>query len=120
MGGSYPYYKRRRLRPPYARFARIMKQLLKDFLLDTLNQLFGRHYPRSGKLILTRHAHEKMREYQLTIATLKDAFRYGEAQEKDGKFIIIRKYTFTTVGMYYKHDLATDKYVITTCWKGGA
>jgi DNA modification methylase len=103
----------------YARFARIMKQLLKDFLFDIVKQLFWVSKPRPGKLILTRHAHEKMQEHQLTVETIKDAFRYGEAKEKDGKFIITRKYTFTTVGMYYKHDLATDKYVITTCWKGG-
>jgi hypothetical protein len=96
-----------------------MKHILKDFLLDMVKQLFGVSKPRQGKLVLTRHAHEKMREHQLTVATLEDAFRYGEAEEKEGKFIITRKYTFTTVGMYYKHDLASNKYVIVTCWKGG-
>jgi hypothetical protein len=96
-----------------------MKQLFKDFLQDTIRQLFGVQTPRVGKLILTRHAHQKMQEHQLTTETLKDAFRYGEAKQKDGKFIITRKYTFTTVGMYYKHDLSSNKYVITTCWKGG-
>ena len=59
-----------------------------------------------------------MQEYQLTVATLEDTFRYGEAKQLNGKFMIIRKYTFTTVGMYYKYDLAKNKYVITTCWKG--
>jgi hypothetical protein len=96
-----------------------MKQLLKDFLFDIVRQLFWVSKPRQGKLILTRHAHQKMQEHQLTVETIKDAFRYGEAQDKDGKFIITRKYTFITVGMYYKHDLASNKYVITTCWKGG-
>jgi hypothetical protein len=96
-----------------------MKQLFKDFLQDTIRQLFGVQTPRVGRLVLTRHAHQKMQEHQLTTETLKDAFRYGEAKQKNGKFIIIRKYTFTTVGMYYKHDLAANKYVIITCWKGG-
>jgi hypothetical protein len=83
-----------------------MKQILKDFLFDIVKQLFWVSTPRQGKLILTRHAHQKMQEYQLTVATLEDTFRYGEAKQLNGKFMIIRKYTFTTVGMYHKYDLA--------------
>jgi hypothetical protein len=96
-----------------------MKQILKDFMWDMVRQLFWVSKPRQGKLILTRHAHQKMQEHQLTTATIEDAFRYGEFKKDKDKFIITRKYTFTTVGMYYKHDLASNKYVIITCWKGG-
>jgi hypothetical protein len=92
-----------------------MQEILKDFALDTLRQLFGWGKPRGGKLMLTRHAVNRMHEYQLDVATLKDVFRHGE---RDGEKIT-RQYASYSVGLYYKHDEATGKFVITTCWKGG-
>jgi hypothetical protein len=93
-----------------------MKHILKDFLLDMVRQLFGFSKPRQGKLILTRNALAKMHEHQLTITTLRNVFTYGE-ENKKGR--IIRKYADYSVGIYYKLDEANNKYVITTCWKGG-
>jgi hypothetical protein len=93
-----------------------MKQILKDFLLDIIRQLFGVSKPRPGKLILSRNALDRMHEHQLTVETLQDTFTYGEEEAK-GK--IIRKYAQYSVGIYYKSDEASNKYVITTCWKGG-
>jgi hypothetical protein len=92
-----------------------MQELLKDFALDTLRQLFGWGKPRQGKLILTRHAVHRMHEYQLDEATLKDVFRHGE---RDGEKIT-RRYAEYSVGLYYTYDDATGGFVITTCWKGG-
>jgi hypothetical protein len=92
-----------------------MKQLFKDFTLDMLRQLFGWGRPRVGQLMLTRHAVHKMHEYQLDETTLKDVFRHGE---RDGEKIT-RQYANYSVGLYYKHDEARNKFVITTCWKGG-
>jgi hypothetical protein len=92
-----------------------MQEILKDFGLDTLRQLFGWGRPREGKLILTRHAVHRMHEYQLDTATLRDVFRHGE---RDGEKIT-RQYANYSVGLYYKYDEAQQKFVITTCWKGG-
>jgi hypothetical protein len=93
-----------------------MKQILKDFLLDIVRQLFGVSKPRQGKLILSRNALNRMHEHQLTIETLRDVFTHGE-EDKKGR--IIRTYANYSVGLYFKHDEATGKFVITTCWKGG-
>jgi hypothetical protein len=92
-----------------------MEQFFTDFALDTLRQLFGWGKPREVRLMLTRHAVHKMHEYQLDVATLKDVFRNGE---RDGEKIT-RQYTHYSVGLYYKYDEARQKFVITTCWKGG-
>jgi hypothetical protein len=92
-----------------------MQQFFKDFALDTLRQLFGWGKPREARLMLTRHAVYRMHEYQLDVATLKDVFRYGE---RDGEKIT-RQYANYSVGLYYKYDEARNKFVITTCWKGG-
>jgi hypothetical protein len=93
-----------------------MKHILKDFLLDIYRQLIGTSKPRDGKLILTRNAVNRMHEHQLDTETIQDAFRHGEEVNKNK---IIRKYANYSVGLYYKHDMAEDTYVITTCWKGG-
>ena len=93
-----------------------MKQILKDFLLDVVRQILGWPKPRPGKLILTRHTVNKMNEYQLTTDTIRDVFLHGE-EDKKGR--IIRNYAQYSVGLYYKIDQRTGKYVITTCWKGG-
>jgi hypothetical protein len=92
-----------------------MEQLFRDFAGDTLRQLFGWRTPREARLMLTRHAVHKMHEYQLDEATLKDVFRHGE---RDGEKIT-RQYANYSVGLYFKHDEARNKFVITTCWKGG-
>ena len=92
-----------------------MEQVLKDFALDMLRQLFGLGKPRAGQLMLTRHAFHKMHEYQLDEVTLKDVCRYGE---RDGEKIT-RQYANYSVGLYYKHDEVQNRFVITTCWKGG-
>ena len=92
-----------------------MQQILKDFGLDMLRQLFGWGTPREARLILTRHAVHKMHEYQLDEATLRDVFQHGERTGEK----ITRQYASYTVGLYYKYDEAQMKFVITTCWKGG-
>jgi hypothetical protein len=92
-----------------------MKHILKDFMFDMLRQLFGFSKPRQGKLVLSRNALTRMHEHQLTIETLRDVFTYGE-EDMPGR--IIRKYSEYSVGLYYKLDQQSSKYVITTCWKG--
>jgi hypothetical protein len=92
-----------------------MKQFFTDFAVDMLRQLFGWGKPRDVRLILTRHAVNKMHEYQLDVATIKDVFRYGERTGEK----ITRQYANYSVGLYYKYDEAQNKFVITTCWKGG-
>jgi ABC-type branched-subunit amino acid transport system ATPase component len=72
---------------------------MKEFLTDMFNQIFGFQKPRTGKIIITRYAYQKMREYQLDDKTLEDTFRHGE-EVKEGK--IIRKYANYSVGIYYK------------------
>jgi hypothetical protein len=101
----------------------IMNQLLKDFVQDAMNQLFGWNTPRQGRLILTHHAFLKMREYNLDTKTLEDAFRFGDSVSEEK---IIRVYPGYLVGLIYKpedtqlfkgkdHD---TRFVIITCWKG--
>jgi hypothetical protein len=92
-----------------------MHEILKDFALDVLRQLFGWGKPREVRLILSRHALNKMHEHQLDVDTLKDVFQHGERTGEK----ITRQYASYTVGLYYKYDEAQMKFVITTCWKGG-
>ena len=92
-----------------------MEQFFKDIFMDTLRQLFGWGKSREARMILTRHAVNKMHEYQLDEATLKDVFQHGERTGEK----ITRQYASYTVGLYYKYDEAQMKFVITTCWKGG-
>jgi hypothetical protein len=92
-----------------------MKQTLKAFGRDIIRQLFGWGTPREGKLIVTRHAVNRMHEHQLDVDTLADVFRHGE-EGHNGK--ITRQYASYSVGLYYRYDAAENTYVITTCWKG--
>ncbi len=92
-----------------------MQQILKDFSRDIITQLFGWGKPRDGKLIVTRHAVNRMYEHQLDVNTLADVFRHGE-EGTNGK--ITRQYATYSVGLYYRYDAGENKYVITTCWKG--
>jgi hypothetical protein len=39
---------------------------MKEFLMEIFRQIFGVQKPRTGKVIITRYAHQKMREYQLS------------------------------------------------------
>ena len=76
-----------------------MKQVIHDIGREALRQLFGLQKPRSGKLVLTRYAFQKMAEYQLDRETLENAFRHGR-QARAGK--ITHKYARYSVGLYYK------------------
>ncbi len=90
-----------------------MKQILKDFLMDTVRQLFGWSTPPQGRLMLTRRAFIRMRQYHLDTATIRDVFRHGERQGEK----ITRQYANYSVGLYFIYDAANGTYVITTCWK---
>jgi hypothetical protein len=100
-----------------------MKQVLLDIGREALRQLFGLQKPRSGKLVLTRYAFQKMTDYKLDQETLENAFRHGK-QARAGK--ITHNYASYSVGLYYKRlDSPIQKplesestYLITTCWKG--
>jgi hypothetical protein len=90
---------------------------MKEFLIEIFRQVFGMQKPRSGNIIITRYAYQKMREYQLDCKTLEDTFRHGEEVE-EGK--IVRKYANYSVGMFYKveetqfhkHIKSENRYVI--------
>jgi hypothetical protein len=100
-----------------------MKQFIKDIGREALRQLFGLQKPRGGKMILTRHAVQKMTEYKLDRQTIENAFRHGRLG-RGGK--IIHKYARYSVGLYYKRlqppsqkPLQSENtYLITACWKG--
>ena len=104
-----------------------MRQAFKHFLVDMVRQVFGWSQPREGKLVFTRNAFHKMRDYQLTEQTLVDTFRHGEVVRKSDKMQVTRKYANYSVGMWYittytpsHHNLPGEKrYLIITCWKGG-
>jgi hypothetical protein len=57
--------------------------------MEAIAQLFGLQKPRSGKLVLTRYAFQKMTEHKLDRETLENAFRHGK-QARAGK--ITHKY----------------------------
>ena len=100
-----------------------MKQLIHDMGREALRQLFGLQKPRSGKLVLTRYAAQKMTDYKLDGETLENAFRHGR-QGRAGK--ITHKYARYSIGLYYKRldspiqnpQEPENTYLITTCWKG--
>jgi hypothetical protein len=100
-----------------------MKQLILDIGKEALRQLFGLQKPRSGKLVLTRYAFQKMTEYQLDQETLENAFRHGR-QARAGK--ITHKYARYSIGLYSKRldspiqnpQESENTYLITTCWRG--
>jgi len=100
-----------------------MKQLIKDIGREALRQLFGLQKPRSGKIILTRHATQKMSEHKLDRETIENAFRHGR-QGRAG--MIMHKYARYSIGLYYKRIQPSIQkalqsettYLITTCWKG--
>jgi hypothetical protein len=91
-----------------------MKHIIVDFLKEARDQIIGWDKPREGKLRLTRHAFNKMHEWQLTEETLRDVFEHGEEVKKD---MIVREYSTFSVGIIYKYDEAEERYVIITCWK---
>jgi hypothetical protein len=102
-----------------------MNQVLHAMGREALRQLFGLREPRGGKLVLSRHAFQKMTDYQLDRETLENAFRHGR-KSQGGK--IIHKYARYSIGLYYKRlESPIQKsaqpqpeytYLITTCWKG--
>jgi hypothetical protein len=104
-------------------YFKYMNQFIKDIGREALQQLFGLQKARGGKIILTRHAVQKMTEHKLDRETLENAFRHGR-QGRGG--MIIHKYARYSVGLYYKrlqppiHSLKQSEttYLITTCWRG--
>jgi hypothetical protein len=100
-----------------------MNKLILDIGKEVLRQLFGLQKPRSGKLVLTRYAFQKMAEHKLDRETLENAFRHGR-QSRVGK--IIHKYARYSIGLYYKRldspiqnpRESETTYLITTCWRG--
>ena len=100
-----------------------MNHVVQDLGREALAQLFGLQKPRTGKIILTRYAFQKMTEHKLDRETLENAFRHGK-QARAGK--ITHKYARYSVGLYYKRLDSPirnplepeDTYLITTCWKG--
>ncbi len=100
---------------------------MKHFLLDIFRQLLGWSKPQDGKLVFTRNAFHKMRDYQLTEQTLLDTFKHGEVVHKGDKMQVTRRYANYSVGLWYKtiytplhHNLGSEKrFLVITCWKGG-
>ncbi|SRR6266851_7262045 len=100
-----------------------MRQFIKDIGREALRQLFGLQKPRGGKIMLTRHAVQKMAEYKLDRATIENAFRHGRRGRAG---MIIHKYARYSIGLYYKRLAPSSQnlrqsentYLITTCWKG--
>lgn len=89
---------------------------------EALRQLFGLQQPRNGKIVLTRHAVQKMTEHKLDSDTIENAFRYGK-RGRSG--MILHKYARYSIGLYYKRIQPAlqkppleDTYLITTCWRG--
>ena len=105
-----------------------MKQILKDFLKTTKEQLFGEELPRKGKLVLSQKVSRvKMPEWGLSEETLKLTYEYGEKSYRgNGIFQIIRKYKYYSVGLWYveeyrpvKGTVEVEKVcLVITCWKG--
>jgi hypothetical protein len=99
-----------------------MNQVIQDMGREALAQLFGLQKPRSGKIVLTRYAAQKMTEHKLDRETIENAFRHGR-QGRAGK--IIHKYARYSIGLYYKRIESSiqkplqseNTYLITTCWK---
>ena len=99
-----------------------MKQIFKEIGREVVRQLFGMQKPRGGKLILSRHAVQKMREHKLDADTIENAFRYGK-RGRSG--MILHKYARYSIGLSYKRIQPAlqfppleNTYLITTCWKG--
>jgi hypothetical protein len=101
----------------------MMKQFIKDIGMEVFRQVFGLQKPRTGKIVLARHAFQKMTEYKLDRETVENAFRHGKRGRAG---MIIHKYARYSIGLYYKR-LQTSlnnplqpeaTFLITTCWKG--
>ena len=100
-----------------------MKQLIKDIGREALRQLFGLQKPRGGKIVLTRHAVQKMSEHKLERETIENAFRHGRRGRAG---MILHKYARYSIGLYYKRlqppiqkpQQSETTYLITTCWRG--
>jgi hypothetical protein len=101
----------------------MMKQFIKDIGMEVFRQVFGLQKPRTGKIVLARHAFQKMTEHKLDRDTVESAFRYGRRGRAG---MIIHKYASYSIGLYYKR-LQTSlnnplqpeaTFLITTCWKG--
>jgi hypothetical protein len=106
-------------------YYRYMDKVLHDMGRELLAQLFGIKPPRSGKIVLSRHAFNKMAEHNLDRETIENAFRHGK---KGRGGTIIHRYARYSIGLYYKRLVSPlrkplqpsleDSYLITTCWRG--
>src|SRR5687767_9464028 len=100
-----------------------MRQFIKDIGMEVVRQVFGLQKPRGGKIVLTRHAFQKMTEHKLDLETIENAFRYGKRGRAG---MIMHKYARYSIGLYYKRLQTSLKsplqpentYLITTCWRG--
>jgi hypothetical protein len=108
-----------------------MNQILKDLLKTAKEQLFPvrETLPRTGKLVPTVKAVNKMKEWYIDEQTLRLTYQVGEKKfRKDvGFWEITRKYQKYSVGFWYveeyqpkKGTSEVEKIVrVITCWKGG-
>jgi hypothetical protein len=100
-----------------------MRQIIKDIGMEIFRQVFGVQKPRGGRLVLTRHAFQKMTEHNIDRETLENAFRHGKRGRAG---MMTHKYARYSIGLYYKRLQTSIKspvqsentYLITTCWKG--
>ena len=91
-----------------------MKQILIDFVIDILRQLFGGVKPREGRIELTHRAVNEMYQSGLYPELIRDIFKYGVETKKG---LIVRKYAKYIAGIYYKYDGIEDVYRITFVYK---
>jgi len=102
-----------------------MKQHVKVIAREILRQVFGIQKPRDGKIVLSRHAFDKMTEHKIDRVTLENAFRFGK---KTRAGMILHKYARYSIGLYYTRIQSPvtkalevkqeQTYIITTCWRG--
>lgn len=88
-----------------------MKDILKQFISDTLKQLFGSN-SRSEKLSFSRYAYTQMNELRIDTDTIEDVFRNGRKVES-----IVQNYSDYSISISYRWDANKKYYVITSVRK---
>lgn len=103
---------------------------MKKVIQEIIRQIFGKgeELPREGKLVLTKHAYEKMVDWGLDNETLKLTYQVGDKRYRKNEqvFEIVRKYEYYKVGMWFveeyqpvKREVESEKIIrVITCWKG--
>ena len=76
-------------------------EIMKEFILDILRQLFGLAKPRSGKIKFSKLSESRMNEYGISPKTIQNIFRFG-VQKKPG--MITQKFSTYSIGLYFKYD----------------